>query len=347
MGKTAAQVVIEKFLKDVDETGQMPWQRPYERYNAFNYFSLQPYRGINRLILPFGEYVTKNQMLKYNEEKGYVVRRGRSFDWSPDAYRMIKGIKWYSIVFFKQDIKQVTADEVKKLFTDYVRKTESEFIGKTDDGYVYYTCVGNYYKKKNISRYYDVADIKYFRNARGECLPSKIETGEVFITKSEPSKVFSNYILREGIRLKKDSADIPCYIPAFDAIELNPYHKNEDTYWSTAFHEAGHSTGAANRLNRDGIVKANSFDKDLSAKEECIAEICAGLCCAETGVDTFETSGTRVYDNAIAYTQHWKKCIKDWGVSFIYIVSEADKAFNYICNSPDSSIETEESEGEN
>ncbi len=36
----------------------MPWQKPYTQYNAFNYFTLKAYRGINRLILPFGEYLT-------------------------------------------------------------------------------------------------------------------------------------------------------------------------------------------------------------------------------------------------------------------------------------------------
>ena len=36
-----------------------------------------------------------------------------------------------------------------------------------------------------------------------------------------------------------------------------------------------------------------------------------------------------------AYVQSWKKRIKDWGKEFIYIVSQADKAFNYICGDVD------------
>lgn len=31
-----------------------------------------------------------------------------------------------------------------------------------------------------------------------------------------------------------------------------------------------------------------------------------------------------------------RKRVKDWGKDFIYIVSQADKAFNMICGAPDS-----------
>ena len=72
------------------------------------------------------------------------------------------------------------------------------------------------------------------------------------------------------------------------------------------------------------------------AVEECIAEITACLCCAETGISDFETSCSEEYDNSVSYVQAWKKRVKDWGKDFIYIVSQADKAFNMICGAPDS-----------
>ena len=55
MAKTAAEILIERFLKDVEETGTLPWLRPYNCYNAFNWVTQRPYRGFNRIILPFGE----------------------------------------------------------------------------------------------------------------------------------------------------------------------------------------------------------------------------------------------------------------------------------------------------
>ena len=66
--KTVSQILIERFLKDVDEKESMPWQRPYKRYNAFNWSTGTPYRGINRIMLDFGEYLTANQLNQYNKE---------------------------------------------------------------------------------------------------------------------------------------------------------------------------------------------------------------------------------------------------------------------------------------
>ena len=86
--KSAADILIETFLKDVDEKGSMPWQRPYERYDSFNYFSQKMYRGFNRILLPFGEYITKNQINTYNKEHGYLkIENGKVVGMTPEAYR--------------------------------------------------------------------------------------------------------------------------------------------------------------------------------------------------------------------------------------------------------------------
>lgn len=48
----------------------MPWQNPHKFGVSINWVSKKMYRGINRMILPSGEYMTKNQLNKYNEEHG-------------------------------------------------------------------------------------------------------------------------------------------------------------------------------------------------------------------------------------------------------------------------------------
>ena len=89
-----------------------------------------------------------------------------------------------------------------------------------------------------------------------------------------------------------------------------------------------HSTGASSRLNR----KQPSYLEDFEgyAKEEVIAEITACFLCAECGVDSFVTSGTRQFENSASYCNHYKKYIKQWGAEFLSICSQAEKAFNYI-----------------
>lgn len=326
--KTAADVIIEQFLKDVEEKESMPWQRPYERFNAFNYFTNSPYRGINRLLLPFGEYMTKNQINAYNKEKG-------------EDFKFQKGIKWYPVVYFSTQKKQISKEEVEEAFPNFTPSgDDTEYIGN-DGKYTYFYSNGIYYKKRNILKYYLVTDRKYIKNSKGEMLPSKIESGEVQIIKQDPMNVINSYIDREGLEVDFDYGDVPCYIPALDKILLNPHTKNEESWFSTAFHEIGHSTGASHRLNRPGVTFCNQRDVEQYAEEECVAEICACLCCSETGVYDYKTSGTVYYDNSIAYVQAWKKKIQEWGKSFIYIVSQADKAFNYICNSPDEYLKSE------
>ena len=339
--KTVADIIIERFLKDVDEKGTMPWQRPYESFNSFNYFTKIPYRGINRLLLPFGEYLTKNQITQYNKEKGYIVfdSNGKLAEVKPDAYKFQKGIIWRPVVFFKKDVKQVSQKDIKELFPDVVYNPNDAYslIGR-NGGYFYVCRKGVYSKERNILRYYEVADRTFFKNSYGECLPSRLETGEIVITRQKPQEVIDRYQKQSGVNIDTQYNGTPCYIPDFDLVQLNPHTKNEDSWFSTAFHELGHSTGSAKRLNRPGIVKVDKTDKNKYAIEECIAEICACLCCAETGIYDFKTSCSEEYDNNLAYVQGWKKRIKEWGKDFVYIASQADKAFNMICGNPDEDI---------
>lgn len=321
--KTVAQIIIDSFLKDVDEKGTMPWQRPYERYDSFNYFSKKAYRGINRLILPGGEYLTKNQINTYNKENN-------------EDFRFQKGIKWLPVIFFKPDKKSVSLEEFAELFPGVSIGGDNEFRS-FKNGWTYEVKGNSLSKRRNILRYYLVAERKHFRNSKGEYLPSRIETGEVVITKQKPQEVYDSYIERSGVTVQ-ETLGTPCYIPMLDMVELNTHTKTEDSWFSTAFHELAHSTGHETRLNRVGVTESNEFGSDAYAVEECIAEITACLCCAETGISDMKTSGMAEYDNSIAYVQAWKKRVKDWGNQFIYIVSQADKAFNLICGNPDDGL---------
>lgn len=309
-----SEMLVEQFLRDVEEKGTFQWQRPYEVMTPFNWLTMEPYRGFNRILLPMGEYLTQNQIRKVNREN----------DWD---YRFQKGIKWWQITYFKVDKKSVSGENVIEIFEGLPEKVG--FIG-VKDGWAYYLNEdGRYHKQRNVLQYYAVCDIKHLRNSKGEPFPSRLKSGEVGITLSKPDEVFNSYIDREGITVNRDNVGTPCYIPAIDIIELNPLMNGEEEYWSTAFHEAAHSTGAFNRLNREGVVNVKKNTPEY-AKEECIAEICAGLCCAECGVYKFETSESKAYENNLAYVQAYKKRIKEWGSDFIYIASQAEKAFEYI-----------------
>lgn len=308
--KKAIDIVLESLLRDIEEKEQLPWQRPYEMYDSFNWVTKHPYSGINRLMLPFGEYLTRKQINDYNEKMG-------------EDYRFQKGIRWYPVVYFTDVSKKITEKEFRKLFPDIAIE---EGILVTSYGATYKCKDGQITKEWTVLKYYNVAERKFFKNSKGEILPSKIETGEVVINHQKPQEVWDSYIKREGIEVRPTNGT-PCYIPVGDVIELNPYMKSEASWWSTCFHEGAHSTGHATRLKREFGTK---MEQEKYAIEECIAEIAACLMCAECGVNDFETSGVREYDNNVAYVQAWKSRIKSWGKKFVYIASQVDKAFNYM-----------------
>lgn len=317
--KSVSDIIIERFLKDVEEKGSMPWQRPYERYNAFNYFTLNTYRGINRLLLPFGEYITRKQINEYNKTHN-------------EDFKFQKGIVWYPVVFFTVQEKELSWEDIQKILLDIPYVTDG-FLA-TDGIWNYVAISGRFFKKRNVLKYFEVADRVHFKNSKGEMLPSRLDTGDVTLVLEEPNRVIDEYIKREKIDVEYDSVGTPCYIPSLDRVELNPHVKSQDHWYSTAFHEFAHSSGSVNRLNRRSLTYPNdlkpSEKNNLYAIEECIAEITSCLLCAECGIYDMETSGSQAYDNNIAYVQAWKKQVLEWGKEFIYIVSQADKAFNFI-----------------
>lgn len=94
-----------------------------------------------------------------------------------------------------------------------------------------------------------------------------------------------------------------------------------ENFYSTAFHESVHASGAKHRLNRDMNHKFASKDY---AFEELIAEIGAAMLCVSTGV----TPAPRE-DHAL-YIQNWLKALKD-DKKFIFAASsQAQKAADYL-----------------
>lgn len=95
----------------------------------------------------------------------------------------------------------------------------------------------------------------------------------------------------------------------------------QEEYWSTLFHELGHSTGIKGRLDR------RQLDTDTGAyvygREELIAEITASFLCAHCGI-------TGVEDNQSAYVDGWLGVIKGDPSLVISAAGHAEKAYKFI-----------------
>jgi len=115
------------------------------------------------------------------------------------------------------------------------------------------------------------------------------------------------------------------YSPTIDSITL-PIKNQFDSqaeYYSTLFHELGHSTGHSKRLNRPGIEEIASFGSNDYSKEELIAEMTAAFLCGYCQIDN-------TIENSTAYIKSWLTVLKDDNKMVISAASAAQKAFDHI-----------------
>lgn len=105
---------------------------------------------------------------------------------------------------------------------------------------------------------------------------------------------------------------------------LQSAFESPDAYYSTLFHECGHSTGHESRLDRKLTGGVTFGDSDYS-KEELIAEFSAAYLCAETGI-----ANDRLETNQIAYIQGWMRALKNDKTLLVSAAQKAQRATDLI-----------------
>ena len=300
-----SDIIVERILNNAKEEGIMPWQRTYRVIPAYNGESGKKYKGINRFMLPEGEYLTANQLNSYNKSH-------------KTDYKFQKGIFWFPVVFYKVNKKELSSAEVKKLSEsiDIGDLSKDHFIGYKD-GYYYEVVNGVVSQNKNVLRYYNVADVQYFKDSDGNPYPSLYSDDIVKIESEEPLKIIEDYVKRENISTKTYTG-VPCYIEDDDLVMFNLLESSSNSYLISAFHELVYSTKHKSRLNR----------KDLSkGEEEIVAEMASWMLCSELGcIDDI------MLENSLSYVNYWSKTVNDLKNNFIWLVSLAESAVNYILN---------------
>lgn len=138
-------------------------------------------------------------------------------------------------------------------------------------------------------------------------------------------QMVAGYIKGDNGPTLNHGGDRACYSPTLDAVtmpELTAFD-DADHYYSTMFHELGHSTGHASRLNREGITNLDMFGSHQYAREELVAEMTAAMATALVGIDsTIETSA--------AYIAHWRDKIAQDNRLVVKAAGEAQKALDCI-----------------
>lgn len=139
---------------------------------------------------------------------------------------------------------------------------------------------------------------------------------------TDADRVVQEYLDREKIRItnapqcawynvKEDKINVP----------LPKLFGDPAEYYSTLFHEMGHSTGAENRLNREAL--SNLGKEHLYSQEELVAEMTSAYLCGHTGTEMYTA-------NTAAYLHHWMEKLKDDPKCLHKACDQAERAYQYI-----------------
>ena len=105
--------------------------------------------------------------------------------------------------------------------------------------------------------------------------------------------------------------------------EINLFDEAE-FYYSTLFHEMGHSTGHHSRLKRREKGETRSRHSVKYLKEELVAELTATYLGGDTGI-SYHT-----FDNSVSYLEGYLSVLRNNFKFFVEACSAAQKAVEYI-----------------
>ena len=283
------------------EQGQIPWHKPWAGTSAgaISHNTGKPYSLLNQILLQKpGEYITFNQCRK-------------------EGGRVKKGAKAKHVYFWKQYQKPVLDEDGRpELKDDGTPKTKTLPLLKSFQVFHIEDCEG--IKAKWADQLPVIA-------------PRHID---------EVEAVLIDYVAREGITLVDDKpSDKAFYSPFRDLINIPCIDQYTDPaeYYSTAFHEATHSTGHPKRLHRFEISGSNAaFGSEEYSKEELTAEIGAACVLHQLGIASPES-----FRNSAGYIQGWLRALKDDRQMIVGAAARAEKAVRLILNQQETTTEGE------
>ena len=269
------------------DNGIIPWQRPWTSSSlCVKRRDGKPYSFLNQLLLS-PDFDGTIESLNHGEFATFNQIKA-------EGGRLAKGSKGLKVVFY----------------SPYVVKEKNEKGEERE-------------KTIPLLKYYTVFNIK----------DTDLEPkwSEEQATIAEPSEKAESILMKywndEKIKVNRNhSSDRACYSPVFDSITLPKIEQFADTaeYYSTAFHESVHSTGAQNRLARK---LDNSFGSNDYSKEELIAEIGASALVSICGLETASS-----FKNSAAYIQSWRNAIAKNNRLIVSATGKAEKAVDRILN---------------
>ena len=315
-----AQRIVDRMVEIIDTTGFLPWAKPWgsntgkmvEVLDGETVITIpvrhwsragRPYHGINTCLLAMsgarGEWITFNQC---RAEGGHVN----------------KGAKATTVVYWnmirKEDPNDIDPDTGKpKVKTIPLLKSFNLFNVERDTDLKVKHHPADEVIRIPHSHWEPAPDVD----------PMSYDAGA--------EAVIADYLARsKGLTFDcHGSAEGGAYyMPGVDRVvvpDINLFSGLAE-YYSTTFHELGHSTGHSSRLNRfSGQDACAAFGSESYSREELVAEITAASILSELGLEEGNS-----FRNSAAYVKSWAKHIKEDPMMFVTAASRAEKAIDLI-----------------
>ncbi len=344
-GRDFRQEITDRMVAAL-EAGDIPWRKPWRgAERPMNGVSGHRYQGINRFMTMLTQF-----------ERGYGDPRWLTFNQVRHADGHVKkgehGVQiemWKPRPFWERKDVTVTLDRVP------VRVFGESSDGRADVGvknakrptsatHTSTLCVEHGGKAVSwaaahqaldvfSTRVYTVFNIEQCEGLDPEKLVPLADHGEKVDAHTRGEFLMAS-MRADGVCFK-EGADAACYLPDADSIRLPARDRfiSQEAYYATALHEIGHSTGAAGRLNRDGITGAHPFGSEGYAREELRAELASAFLAAETGIAPAAAAGGAEADfenQHKAYLKHWAKVLKSDKNEVFRAAKEAGEAADYV-----------------
>ena len=293
MSKTR-DYITDRFLELMEQ--DLKWKSPTMSYGNHNYVTKSEYKGVNRFAL----FVTSlkngwsdNRWMTFNQitEKKYHLKKGSKgvpCEFYSDIDKRTN--KPISQVEIDRSTKNMTREERRQWYSDNIRTLISTFT--------------------------------LFNGSQIDGIPElEKQTRTEFEIAERAERVLNN----SEAKIEYDGKGENYYSPKSDTIHLTDRaeFRTEQVFYSTAFHEIGHSTGKADRLNRD---MSGIFGSEKYALEELRAEIASMFMQSEFGL---ELSDEHISNHG-AYVQSWMNAIKKDDSVLIKAIRDAEKITDYV-----------------
>jgi antirestriction protein ArdC len=283
---------IKDAIKEGKATGnwRKPWTTPAMSHGPVNLISKKNYRGINYMMLALAPYESRFWLSEKQiaDRKGTLKAGEKRNGWQVVFWQVIKNKRHNP-----QDPNSKPAFPILRAYTVYnLDQTENVRLPKWA-----------------VAEMEGVDEPVQGWNPIDDC-----------------DDLVKSYRDREKLMLVHGQTGA-FYMPMLDRIGMpDQKHFHTDSgYYSTLFHEIGHSTGHKSRLNRPEVMTSDGFGGQVYSKEELVAEFTAALVCAVMGIE----NDSQV-DNTEAYLRNWLKKLRDEPKLLVQAAGKAQKAADFI-----------------